>query len=372
MNVDSILKKEGITIIKPLGVFETNKIANSIANKLCEAFPEHGFDKKFLFSNLARLNMYIAKMPEGLSLAKYFSEGQAIYFNENVSFENFDTIAMHECIHFLQETKNIFGNLNRLGLATFSKKVQGLALNEAAVQLMAVEANKCKKDEVTYYGISLPTESPDYYALECVLVRQMAYFTGTYPLYHSTLFSNDIFKNTFIAKSNKKAFYKIQNNLDRLVNLEDILCDMTNDLQQLNYDNKKIANINKAITKTKEDIFNLFFAAQNLIMTTCFNFEFNSIRSKDDLVKFKSRLYQFQYEIGTNAKYTFYSDFYYYTMTKFEKKQEYIETHSDSLLSGADCTAITLFETHSSPFAFIKTLLAKLRKLNGIKQEVKN
>ena len=366
MNIDSVLKKEGISIVKSLDILQTNKIANSIANKLCEAFPEHGFDKKVLFSNLSRLDMYIAKMPEGLSLAKYYSH--AIYFNENVNFDDFDTIAMHECIHFLQEDKNVFGNLNKLGLASFSKKVTGVALNEAAVQLMASEANKCKKDDVTYYGIGLSTLSPNYYALECVLVSQMAYFTGTYPLYHSTLFSNDIFKNTFIAKSSKKTFDTVQSNLDKLVRLEDLLCEMTNDLQNSNTDVKKVGKINSAITKTKTEIFNLFFKTQNLIMTSCFDFEFNSIRTIDDLIKFKSRLYQYQYYIGTNTDYTFYSDFYYYTMTKFEKKQEYIEEHTDELLAGADCSDITLFETHKSVFAFFRTFLNKFKKLGGLKQ----
>lgn len=369
MNSNSILKKEGIEIIKSLDILQTNKIANSIANKLCEAFPEHGFDKKILFSNLARLNMYIAKMPSGLSLAKYFSEEQAIYFSENSTFDDFDTIAMHECIHFLQDSKTICGNLNRLGLATFSKKVEGLALNEAAVQLMASDANKCKKDDVTYYGICLPTTSPNHYTLECVLVREMAYFTGSYPLYHSTLFSNDIFKNTFIAKSSKNVFNTIQSNLDKLVHLEDILCEMSNDLLCSNTEVRKVRKINTAISKIKNEIFNLFFKTQNLITTACFDFEFNSIRTFDDLAKFKTRLYQFQYCIGTNPEYTFYSDFYYYTMTQFEKKQEYIEKHAGTLLAGADCMSITLFENNSSMIAFFRTFWKKIRKLGILRQK---
>ena len=41
----------------------------------------------------------------------------------------------------------------------------------------------------------------------------MAYFTGTYPLYHSAIYSNDIFKNTFIKKANKKVYNIIVRNL---------------------------------------------------------------------------------------------------------------------------------------------------------------
>ena len=60
------------------------------------------------------------------------------------------------------------------------------------------------RDNVKYYNMELSTESPDYYPLQTALLNEMIYFTGTYPLYHSTLYSNDIFKNTFIAKSSSK------------------------------------------------------------------------------------------------------------------------------------------------------------------------
>ena len=56
------------------------------------------------------------------------------------------------------------------------------------------------QDSVKYYDMEFKTDSPNYYPIECDLVKQMTYFTGTYPLYHSTLYSNDIFKNTFIKE----------------------------------------------------------------------------------------------------------------------------------------------------------------------------
>ena len=86
----------------------------------------------------------------------------------------------------------------------------GISLNEAAVQLMASEANICNASSETYFGISIRTISPDYYPLECTLAKEITYFTGTYPLYHSTLYGDDIFKNTFILKTGKKAYNTIQ------------------------------------------------------------------------------------------------------------------------------------------------------------------
>ena len=74
-----------------------------------------------------------------------------------------------------------------------------MALNEAAVQLMTMRCTKAKFDTVKYFDIELPSNSPDYYTLECNLVRQMAYITGEYVLYNSTLYGNDNFKDKVIT-----------------------------------------------------------------------------------------------------------------------------------------------------------------------------
>ena len=46
------------------------------------------------------------------------------------------------------------GKLVKLGLCDFTDiKLSGMALNEAAVQLMASIANRCEKDTVKYYNM---------------------------------------------------------------------------------------------------------------------------------------------------------------------------------------------------------------------------
>lgn len=297
MSIDSILKKEGVTVIEKLSALKVNIISNNIATKLCKAFPEHGFDKQNLFVNLSRLNMYIADMPSTSSMAKYVSQNQSIYFNKDLDLEDLNTIAIHECLHFIQESNSSIKNFNRMGLADLNKNDNSIALNEAAVQLMASEANNEKEDIVTYYNITLPTTSSTYYTLECALVKQMVYFTGTYPLYHSTIYSNNIFKNTFIQKTNKHTYNNIVKNLKKLVETEDILSDLTNELQYSSATTSKIKMINNAINSKKSDIFNLFLKTQNIIMTNCFNVEFKNIRNIDELKKFKSRMYNYQYLI---------------------------------------------------------------------------
>ena len=371
MNIDSIIKKEGINVIEQLSTLQVNLVAKNIANKLCKAFPEHGFDPQLLFTNIARMNMYIAEMPNGLVRAKYVAENSSIYFNSDVSLDIIDDLVIHECLHFLQEIKDDSGKLVKLGLANFSGRVYGIALNEAAVQLMAAEANENENDTVTYFNIELPTNTPSYYTLECTLLAQMAFFTGTYPLYESTLTGSSLFENTFIAKSSKHTFNTITNNLDKLVALEDLVGALSNDLQYATDDNpKKISQINKAIADKKQAIFNLFFKTQNMIMMSCFNYEFKYVRNIEELYAFKERLINYQNFIGKNINYKFYDDFYDYTMVKFEEKRAYFEKHDYVIPFGkVNETAIALFETKPNLFELIKIFLNKFRKLNGIRQE---
>jgi len=369
MNIDSIIKKEGINVIKQLPTLQVNLVAKSIAEKLSKAFPEHDLNKELLFSNISRLNMYIAEMPNNSVRAKYVSENSSIYFNQDVALDNIDDLIIHECLHYLQETKDDFGKLQKLGLANFSGKTSGIALNEAAVQLMAAEANNNEYDNVTYYNVELQTTTPSYYTLECALVSEMSYFTGLYPLYESTLTGSSLFENTFISKSSKSTFNTIKNNLDKLVEYQDILSALTYDLQTTNNNIKKISQINKAISIKKKEISNLFYKTQNIIMTECFNYEFKHIRNVEELSSFKERLQDFQNIIGSNSEYKYFDNFYNLAMSKFEEKCAYFQKHSYINFGEVQEKAIALIETKIGIIDFIKMFIKKIRKLNGLKQE---
>ena len=72
MSVESDLKKDGIEVTQKLDTLKINSIANNISIKICETFPEYNLDSDELFIKLSRLNMYKAKMPDGMSEANYF------------------------------------------------------------------------------------------------------------------------------------------------------------------------------------------------------------------------------------------------------------------------------------------------------------
>ncbi len=103
MNIDYLLKKEGITNIKELDTAKIKTISKDLAIKLCLAFPEHDLDRQALYNSFCSLDMYTATMPKDSSGAKFVSGYNSIYFNENLDFSDIPDVAMHECIHFLQE-----------------------------------------------------------------------------------------------------------------------------------------------------------------------------------------------------------------------------------------------------------------------------
>lgn len=360
MSIKSILKNEGINIVRELNTREIKTITKDIAIKLCLAFPEHNLSRNNLYEAFSKVKMYLANLPKDFSGAKYILENNSIYFNSTLPFEEIPNTAMHECIHFMQHHNS---NTN-FGLSIAQK---GVAINEAAVQMMASEANMHETVDVKYFDISLKTNSPDYYPLECALLSQITYFTGTYPLYNSVLFSNDIFKNTFITKFNKKLYAFVVKKLDSLLNLEN---ELNSYIEELSYasNEKVINNLNKIINYKKQKITNLFFQTQNYIMKSCFNCEFNKLKTLEDIHEFKNQLYDFKNVIGSNSNYTFYNDFYCLMMNAIETKKDYIKEHGEISLPSKECTSLMIIDTKKNKLAFAKTFFRKIKEL--IKFEV--
>lgn len=329
MNINSILRKEGIELKSQLDKSQVNRIATIISEKICDTFPEHNLNYNDIFSMLSTLDMFIAKMPADSTAATYFSKINAIYFSDTMDLENIDTLVIHECIHAIQEVKNSNGKLLKLGLYNFSSS-KGQGINEAAVQLMATKIANVQEDSVKYYNLDFHTPSPLFYPIETALIHQMAYFTGSYPLFHSTLYSNHIFKNTFIAKSNEKVYHTIENNFDLIIHHEELLSFSYAELAEYSQNNanlNKIKKLNQKIDNLKNSILNLTLSTQNLIIESCFNSELDNIRDMASVKTFRQRLYDFNNLLFTTANYDFYSKFYYEMMNKLEEKEELINKH---------------------------------------------
>lgn len=317
MSIESELRREGIIVIKQLHTLKVNSIAANIARNLVINFPEQNFSYPELFEKISSLNMYVAKIPNGIA-AKYFYKNSSIYFSDCSDLKNLNEVVIHECLHAIQSEIDSNNNLVKLGLCDFTdSNLSGMALNEAAVQLMTMKCVKSKFDTVKYFDIDLPSNSPNYYALECNLVRQMAFITGEYALYNSTLYGNDIFKNKFIALTSKKDFEIIQNNINNIIYLEDQLNYTLNKIQS---SEKVSLTLIKRATKLKKAIKKCFLVTQNRIFTSFFDNIFQTLYTPKGIQNFRKALHEYRNFIGVTNDYTFFNEYYINKMSELENK----------------------------------------------------
>ena len=122
MSIESELRKEGIIVIKQLNTLKVNSVAANIARKLVINFPEQNFSYPELFEKISNLNMYVAKIPNGIA-AKYFYKNSSIYFSDCSDFKNLNEVVIHECLHALQAEVDANNNLVKLGLCDFTDSI---------------------------------------------------------------------------------------------------------------------------------------------------------------------------------------------------------------------------------------------------------
>ena len=319
MNIEEELKKDGITVIKPVDTLSVTLIAKFVAEKFVTFFPFAHFHYHDLFVKIARLNMYIADIPDGIAQANYFYKNSSIYFKNGLSIDEMKELCIHEFLHHFQEIKDQKGNLYRLGLCDYTGiKVHGSALNEAAVQLISSKILKNKEEPVKYYGIEFSTKTPSYYPLLCNLISQMAYVVGEVVLYDSTLYSNDRFKRAFIYSTSEDTFQQVEKNFDKIMDIEEKIILANLKLQNNDLVQNEVLKINTQIKNYKKEIQNTFIETQNKIFTSYFNKRLNSLFSAQDIEDFRKKLYSYSALIGTTDNYTYFNDFYNNLMDKLD------------------------------------------------------
>lgn len=325
MNIENDLKKDGINVIKPLDTLSVTLIAKFVAEKFMSFFPFSGFRYHDLFIKVSRLSMYIADIPEGMAEANYFYKNSSIYFKQGLSMDEMKELSIHEFIHHFQEIKDAKGNLYRLGICDFTGiKVHGMALNEAAVQLISSKLLKKTEDTVKYYGIEFSTITPSYYPLLCNLINQMSYIVGEVVLVNSTLYSNDRFKNAFIRATSESTFHQIEKNFDKILEAEEKIICSTSHLQEDELNEKEIAKVSAQIGYYKKIIQDTFIETQNKIFTSYFDKSLNNLYSVQDIEDFRKKLYCYKDLLGTTENYTYFNEYYIYLMSKLDEVYEQI------------------------------------------------
>ena len=352
MSIELELKKSGIKVIKKLDTLTVNRISQNVAQKITDKYSQFGINQHDIFSRLSKLNMYKAQMPEGIAEANYFYKNCSIYFNNNISNEDLEEFAIHECLHYLQEVKDEKNHLLKMGLCTYSSfNTHGIGLNEAAVQYLSSKIIGIKPDFEKYYGINLYTPSPSYYPLECALLNEILYFIDENILFDSTFFSNDKFKNVIIQNTSSETFSKLEKLFDLILKLEEKIVILNNLSLKKELSSNKSHKIDIKISKLKEQLSCEFIKTQNLIITSFFDKGYEQINDLETLEKFRRKLYKFTDIIGTVDNYSFFDNYYVLTMNKLEHKCNILE-------NGGIETAVS----NNSSIIFIK-LFNKIKSL---------
>lgn len=326
MSIKSDLKKAGIEVTSELSPESVKKISQNISTQIAQTFPDLFISSDDIFYRLMKLKMYKAKMIDGMAEANYFYKNTSIYFNEHISDEDLEEFAIHECIHYLQEKKDINNKLTHMGLCDYTKiKTHGLGLNEAGVQYLSSLIIGIQPDFEKYYNISLYTPSPSYYPLECSLLNEILFFTGNDVLTKSIFFSSNDFKNCIIEKTSINIFNKLQYNFDKLLKYEEHIVKLNFKITLLDDGSSKLDKLLNKVTKYKEKIADCYINTQNIIIEHFFNNEFNQIKTLEELDIFRRKLSDFCNIIGTIDGYEFFDNYYSEMMNKLEHKCNILE-----------------------------------------------
>ena len=357
-------KLHGISNITEISAKDRHTISKKAVDLIYPVVSEFNISKEMLFNSLGKSNMYLADFDD-LSMGKYDYTTNSIYFSNDLDISNLDSSVIHEILHFFQAELTEDNFLIRMGLFKPSKLFRpekGLGLNEASVQYIASTIVKEVPDHVKYYELELTTPSSNYYPIETAIIRQMCFFTGTYPLFFSTLFSTDLFEKTFKTITSEENYNYIEEKLTYIVQLQEKLSDVYSTIHTHNQaESKKISILNN-ITNLKNKLRETVLDVQKIIYTSAFANELDKIETVQDIVNMKALISNFEnYIINYEGDYSF-EQFKDKINIELNNKLALIEAYGNySFALKARKDILNLPKIYSQ--SFIKTFFSKIKLL---------
>ena len=357
-------KLHGISNITEISAKDRHTISKKAVDLIYPVVSEFNISKEMLFNSLGKSNMYLADFDD-LSMGKYDYTTNSIYFSNDLDISKLDSSVIHEILHFFQAELTEDNFLIRMGLFKPSKLFRpekGLGLNEASVQYIASTIVKEVPDHVKYYELELTTPSSNYYPIETAIIRQMCFFTGTYPLFFSTLFSTDLFEKTFKTITSEENYNYIEEKLTYIVQLQEKLSDVYSTIHTHNQaESKKISVLNN-ITNLKNKLRETVLDVQKIIYTSAFANELDKIETVQDIVNMKTLISNFEnYIINYKGDYSF-EQFKDKINIELNNKLALIEAYGNySFALKARKDILNLPKIYSQ--SFIKTFFSKIKLL---------
>lgn len=320
MYIDKKLKELGIKPITKLDGRTICNLSNKIAILLVDTFPNYNLNYLKIVDSLQHTEMYIAEVPKDISPVNYFYKSGTMYISDNIDINEKNEFILHESIHKIQEYKNKKEQLVQLGICHISEtKIQGMALNEAAVQYIVSKLLKRQNQIVEIYDMKIPTISKNYYPIITNLIQQMVFVLGEDLLIESVLNPSEEFKYNAIDNLGEDNFFRIQANFDEILENKDNILE-----KQVNNENF-LQNI--------EQIKVLYFETQKIILTSYFNNIIPRIETLEEVHQYKNKLIQYRDLVGTEEGLEFYIKYYMDKTQQIKEIEQKIVTKNNRALT---------------------------------------
>ena len=317
------LKRYNIKPIRKLNNEEIEYIAETATRKMETMIPE--FSGANMYEKLKNANIYLADIPEKYTKVNYIVSTNSIYIRGEENIKKIDEIMFHEIFHYIQCVKDNQGEgmPERMGLCRFKEyRIKGLALNEAAIQLIISMLFENEQESNNYFGIQIKSIHNKYFPILCALLQQIVYIVGDIPLVTSLLDNSDDFEIVFEELAGEKAYGFLMSAFDKMMQARDKIVENNRIInEQFMQDNKKklLEKQNKIYV---QEIQNHFSAIQKLCYTEYFNKIFKKVKNKEDLSEAKKEVERYYQHIGIiNDK----DDFMIYIQKKLNKLNKKIK-----------------------------------------------
>lgn len=356
------LNKYGIINIKKVDTLSVNKICAKLSKYLEDTLKTHNLNLEDLFIKLSRMNMFFADFNEVNVKAKYIPEYMGIFIKEDTDIENLDSSVMHEALHYIQSHFDEKDNLVSMGLIqnVKFKKQKNIALNEAATQTLASIALNEKPSSSLYFDISFIAPSKDYYPIETALIKQMMFFTGSYPLYNSTIYGNTLFEDTFKTITSENVFNFISEEMENLIFYQDEIAKLYQ--KQTSKIPTFLKNyIKKRIDIIKINIQNTALNIQDAIYQNSFNSQINKIQTMEDCKDIRARLESFSNILLQKDDDFSYSNYINFAEFMIAEKEKQLKLYNVVLNDDLIIKEESYLPSKNSPIFLIRSLVNKFK-----------
>ena len=299
MEVNNELKRYNIEPIRELTKEEKTYIATETTKKLETMITE--FNGENMYKKIENAKIYLAHIPNRFTRVNYIVSTNAIYIREEESLKQIDEVLFHEIFHYIQcniEENN--GTMpSRMGLCRFGAyNIKGLALNEAAIQLIISMVFDNKQEENKYFGIQIKSIKNKYFPILCAILQQIVYILGYMPLLTSILENSDDFEIEFEKFAGKNSYSFLLESFDKMMKARDEIVEKNRIIKNKSLEKRKIKILEKQIEIYINEIQNHFLAIQKLCYTEYFDPMFKRAKTKEDINKIEEEIERYNKHSG--------------------------------------------------------------------------